>query len=152
MPRLRHSDGVIGPLAAVNWRSSRLLVTGWTLTSRVTGLPVGTLTRVDWALLPHRSKVTQAQTPLASRLARARALTLPFPCGGSRIGTAGIAVQVVGSNWPKPHYSLLITGLCRFRVAALLQERPFVLAEVGAPLAPPPATTSSPRVCVCVCV
>ena len=55
----------------------------------------------------------------------------PFPhlcvC---RIGTAGIAVQVVGSNWPKPHYSLLITGLCRFRVSSLLKERPFVLAEV----------------------
>uniref|UniRef100_A0A671VMU8 Lon peptidase 2, peroxisomal n=1 Tax=Sparus aurata TaxID=8175 RepID=A0A671VMU8_SPAAU len=47
-----------------------------------------------------------------------------------RIGTAGIAVQVVGSNWPKPHYSLLITGLCRFRVSSLLKERPFVLAEV----------------------
>ncbi|KAG7281571.1 hypothetical protein CRUP_007605, partial [Coryphaenoides rupestris] len=46
------------------------------------------------------------------------------------IGTAGLAVQVVGSNWPKPHYTLLITGLCRFRVSALLKERPFVLAEV----------------------
>ncbi|MEQ2265943.1 Lon protease-like protein 2, partial [Xenotaenia resolanae] len=48
------------------------------------------------------------------------------------IGTAGIAVQVVGSNWPKPHYTLLITGLCRFRVSNLLKERPFVLAEVTA--------------------
>ncbi|XP_059190456.1 lon protease homolog 2, peroxisomal [Centropristis striata] len=47
-----------------------------------------------------------------------------------KIGTAGIAVQVVGSNWPKPHYTLLITGLCRFSVSSLLQERPFVLAEV----------------------
>ncbi|TKS73063.1 Lon protease -like protein 2, peroxisomal [Collichthys lucidus] len=47
-----------------------------------------------------------------------------------KIGTAGIAVQVVGSNWPKPHYTLLITGLCRFRVSSLLKERPFVLAEV----------------------
>ncbi|KAG5273102.1 hypothetical protein AALO_G00147680 [Alosa alosa] len=46
------------------------------------------------------------------------------------IGTAGLAVQVVGSNWPKPHYTLLITGLCRFRVAQLLKERPFPLAEV----------------------
>ncbi|XP_031730243.1 lon protease homolog 2, peroxisomal isoform X1 [Anarrhichthys ocellatus] len=47
-----------------------------------------------------------------------------------KIGTAGIAVQVVGSNWPKPHYTLLITGLCRFSVSTLLKERPFVLAEV----------------------
>uniref|UniRef100_A0A3Q2PRW8 Lon protease homolog n=2 Tax=Fundulus heteroclitus TaxID=8078 RepID=A0A3Q2PRW8_FUNHE len=47
-----------------------------------------------------------------------------------QIGTAGIAVQVVGSNWPKPHYTLLITGLCRFRVSNVLKEGPFVLAEV----------------------
>ncbi|XP_037307037.1 lon protease homolog 2, peroxisomal [Pungitius pungitius] len=47
-----------------------------------------------------------------------------------KIGTAGIAVQVVGSNWPKPHYTLLITGLCRFSVTSLLKDRPFVLAEV----------------------
>uniref|UniRef100_A0A8C7GXU7 Lon protease homolog 2, peroxisomal n=1 Tax=Oncorhynchus kisutch TaxID=8019 RepID=A0A8C7GXU7_ONCKI len=46
------------------------------------------------------------------------------------IGTAGLAVQVVGSNWPKPHYTLLITGLCRFRVAQLLKEGPFPVAEV----------------------
>lgn len=46
------------------------------------------------------------------------------------IGTAGLAVQVVGSNWPKPHYTLLITGLCRFRVTQLLRERPFPLAVV----------------------
>lgn len=47
-----------------------------------------------------------------------------------KIGTAGIAVQVVGSNWPKPHYTLLITGLCRFSVSGVLKERPFVFAEV----------------------
>ncbi|XP_036441176.1 lon protease homolog 2, peroxisomal isoform X1 [Colossoma macropomum] len=46
------------------------------------------------------------------------------------IGTAGLAVQVVGSNWPKPHYTLLITGLCRFRVLQLLRERPFPVAMV----------------------
>uniref|UniRef100_A0AAY5ERM9 Lon N-terminal domain-containing protein n=1 Tax=Electrophorus electricus TaxID=8005 RepID=A0AAY5ERM9_ELEEL len=46
------------------------------------------------------------------------------------IGTAGLAVQVVGSNWPKPHYTLLITGLCRFRVTQLLRERPFAVAIV----------------------
>lgn len=39
-------------------------------------------------------------------------------------------MQVVGSNWPKPHYTLLITGLCRFRVAQLLKEGPFPVAEV----------------------
>ncbi|XP_048828613.1 lon protease homolog 2, peroxisomal [Brienomyrus brachyistius] len=45
-------------------------------------------------------------------------------------GTAGLAVQVVGSNWPKPHYTLLITGLCRFRVIQLLRDRPFPMGEV----------------------
>lgn len=39
-------------------------------------------------------------------------------------------MQVVGSNWPKPHYTLLITGLCRFKVISVLKERPFVFAEV----------------------
>ncbi|XP_069595442.1 lon protease homolog 2, peroxisomal [Ranitomeya imitator] len=47
-----------------------------------------------------------------------------------RIGTAALAVQVVGSNWPKPHYTLLVTGLCRFQVAQVLKERPYPVAEV----------------------
>lgn len=46
------------------------------------------------------------------------------------IGVAGMAVQVVGSNWPKPHYTLLITGVCRFRLVELLNERPFPVAKV----------------------
>ncbi|XP_073411090.1 lon protease homolog 2, peroxisomal [Dendrobates tinctorius] len=47
-----------------------------------------------------------------------------------RIGTAALAVQVVGSNWPKPHYTLLVTGLCRFQVVQVLKERPYPVAEV----------------------
>ncbi|XP_072374305.1 lon protease homolog 2, peroxisomal [Scyliorhinus torazame] len=47
-----------------------------------------------------------------------------------RIGTAGIAVQIVGSNWPKPHYTLLITGLCRFQIVEVLKEKPYPVAEV----------------------
>ncbi|XP_053808619.1 lon protease homolog 2, peroxisomal [Vidua macroura] len=47
-----------------------------------------------------------------------------------RIGTAALAVQVVGSNWPKPHYTLLVTGLCRFQVLQLLKEKPYPVAEV----------------------
>ncbi|GCB72669.1 hypothetical protein scyTo_0006413, partial [Scyliorhinus torazame] len=49
---------------------------------------------------------------------------------GTRIGTAGIAVQIVGSNWPKPHYTLLITGLCRFQIVEVLKEKPYPVAEV----------------------
>ena len=45
-------------------------------------------------------------------------------------GTAAVVVQVTGTNWPKPLYTLLVTGLCRFRVDKLVQEDPFVIAEV----------------------
>jgi len=41
-----------------------------------------------------------------------------------------LAVQVVGSNWPKPHYTLLVTGLCRFQILQLLKEKPYPVAEV----------------------
>ncbi|KAF3817858.1 hypothetical protein GH733_013145, partial [Mirounga leonina] len=47
-----------------------------------------------------------------------------------KIGTAALAVQVVGSNWPKPHYTLLITGLCRFQIVQVLKEKPYPVAEV----------------------
>uniref|UniRef100_A0AAA9U1A7 Lon protease homolog 2, peroxisomal n=2 Tax=Bos TaxID=9903 RepID=A0AAA9U1A7_BOVIN len=47
-----------------------------------------------------------------------------------RIGTAALAVQVVGSNWPKPHYTLLITGLCRFQITQVVREKPYPVAEV----------------------
>ncbi|XP_076988462.1 lon protease homolog 2, peroxisomal isoform X1 [Tamandua tetradactyla] len=47
-----------------------------------------------------------------------------------RIGTAALAIQVVGSNWPKPHYTLLITGLCRFQIIQVLKEKPYPVAEV----------------------
>ncbi|XP_072135730.1 lon protease homolog 2, peroxisomal isoform X3 [Mobula birostris] len=47
-----------------------------------------------------------------------------------RIGTAGIAVQIVGSNWPKPRYTLLITGLCRFNILEVVKEKPFPVAKV----------------------
>ncbi|MGH0144875.1 UNVERIFIED_CONTAM: hypothetical protein FKN15_004308 [Acipenser sinensis] len=44
-----------------------------------------------------------------------------------RVGTAGIAV---GSNWLKPHYTLLITELCPFRTLQLLKQRPFAVGKV----------------------
>lgn len=51
-------------------------------------------------------------------------------CMFFRIGTAALAIQVVGSNWPKPHYTLLITGLCRFQILEVLKEKPYPIAEV----------------------
>ncbi|XP_063169236.1 lon protease homolog 2, peroxisomal [Candoia aspera] len=47
-----------------------------------------------------------------------------------RIGTAALAVQVVGSNWPKPHYTLLLTGLCRFQILQLVKEKPYPISDV----------------------
>ncbi|CAH2323927.1 lon protease homolog 2, peroxisomal [Pelobates cultripes] len=54
----------------------------------------------------------------------------PPPAPLRRIGTAALAVQVVGSNWPKPHFTLLVTGLCRFQVVEILNERPYPVAVV----------------------
>ena len=47
-----------------------------------------------------------------------------------QIGTAAVVVQVTGTNWPKPSYTLLVTGLCRFKLDALLQETPYPIATV----------------------
>lgn len=80
--------------------------------------------RADFPLVQASMKLMSP--PMTVSLSPSLSLSLPL----CRIGTAGIAVQVVGSNWPKPHYTLLITGLCRFRVSSLLTERPFILAEV----------------------
>ena len=46
------------------------------------------------------------------------------------IGTAAVVVQITGTNWPKPAYTLLVTGLCRFQVVSLLQESPYPVATV----------------------
>lgn len=46
------------------------------------------------------------------------------------IGTAAVVVQVTGTNWPKPSYTLLVTGLCRFKIEQLLQETPYPIATV----------------------
>jgi len=46
------------------------------------------------------------------------------------VGTAGIVVQVTGTNWPRPAYTLLVTGLCRFRLDSLAQESPYLVGVV----------------------
>ncbi|XP_033117283.1 lon protease homolog 2, peroxisomal-like [Anneissia japonica] len=47
------------------------------------------------------------------------------------IGTAAVVVQVTGTNWPKPAYSLLVTGLCRFGLDSIVQESPYPVAVVN---------------------
>ncbi|XP_042883916.1 lon protease homolog 2, peroxisomal-like isoform X1 [Penaeus japonicus] len=46
------------------------------------------------------------------------------------IGTAGVVVQVTGTNWPRPSYTLLVTGLCRFRLDSIIQEHPYPVGAV----------------------
>lgn len=45
-------------------------------------------------------------------------------------GTAGIVIQVTGNSWPRPAYTLLVTGLCRFYLANLVQESPYLVGSV----------------------
>jgi ATP-dependent Lon protease len=47
-----------------------------------------------------------------------------------QIGTAGIVVQVTGTNWPRPAYTLLVTGLCRFKLETIVQETPYLVGIV----------------------
>ncbi|XP_031571247.1 lon protease homolog 2, peroxisomal-like [Actinia tenebrosa] len=46
------------------------------------------------------------------------------------LGTAAVIVQVTGTNWPKPLYTLLVTGLCRFRIDSIIQEVPFLIGNI----------------------
>lgn len=46
------------------------------------------------------------------------------------IGTAAVVVQVTGTNWPQPAFTLLVTGLCRFKIDTLIQETPYAIARV----------------------
>lgn len=37
---------------------------------------------------------------------------------------------MTGTNWPRPAYTLLVTGLCRFRLDSLAQESPYLVGMV----------------------
>ena len=50
--------------------------------------------------------------------------------GMHAIGCAGIVVQVTGTNWPRPAYTLLVTGLCRFRLETVVVESPYLIGLV----------------------
>ena len=47
-----------------------------------------------------------------------------------RVGCAAAVVQVTGSRWPRPAYSLLVTGLARVALDRVVQESPFPVGEV----------------------
>ncbi|XP_015912561.1 lon protease homolog 2, peroxisomal isoform X2 [Parasteatoda tepidariorum] len=46
------------------------------------------------------------------------------------IGTAGIVIQVTGTNWPRPAYTLLVTGLCRFKIERITEKSPYLIASI----------------------
>ncbi|CAD5117976.1 DgyrCDS6716 [Dimorphilus gyrociliatus] len=46
------------------------------------------------------------------------------------IGVAAVVVQVTGTNWPRTSYTLLVQGLCRFKIDSIIQETPYVVAAV----------------------
>lgn len=46
------------------------------------------------------------------------------------VGTAGIVIQVTGTNWPRPAYTLLVTGLCRFKLERITEKSPYLVASV----------------------
>ncbi|XP_068267196.1 lon protease homolog 2, peroxisomal isoform X3 [Nyctibius grandis] len=83
-------------------------------------------------VIPNTSDPTSDCDDLPSlhRCRPARSGSLAASDAAAWIGTAALAVQVVGSNWPKPHYTLLVTGLCRFQILQLLKEKPYPVAEV----------------------
>ena len=40
-------------------------------------------------------------------------------------------MQVTGTSWPRPVYTLLVTGLCRFKLVSVIQEHPYLVATVN---------------------
>lgn len=46
------------------------------------------------------------------------------------MGTAASVSQVTAWTRPQPHYSLIVKGLCRFRIKEVKRETPFPVAEV----------------------
>lgn len=37
---------------------------------------------------------------------------------------------MTSNNWPRPAYTLLVTGLCRFKLESLAQESPYLVGVV----------------------
>ena len=38
--------------------------------------------------------------------------------------------QIAGTTWPRQEYSLLVTGVARFRILDVLQSDPYVIAQI----------------------
>ncbi|XP_071449061.1 lon protease homolog 2, peroxisomal-like [Hetaerina americana] len=46
------------------------------------------------------------------------------------IGTAAMVYQVASTNWPVTSYTVLVTGICRFRLDKVVMEDPYVVGAV----------------------
>ncbi|XP_078492501.1 lon protease homolog 2, peroxisomal-like isoform X1 [Ciona intestinalis] len=106
----------------------------------------------DCVLMPGSSKRIKVSTPRNMRLVKEYLLqsaslgstiigiipdTLDPPSSEEipehihRTGTAAIVVQVTGTNWPKPNYTMLAHGLCRFTVDQIIRDTPYISAKVS---------------------
>ena len=47
------------------------------------------------------------------------------------MGVAAVVGQISSSNWPRPSFNLLITGLCRFSLKSLVQHMPYLVGKVS---------------------
>ncbi|XP_075226367.1 lon protease homolog 2, peroxisomal-like [Lycorma delicatula] len=47
------------------------------------------------------------------------------------IGTAAVVIQVTGTNWPRPAFTLLVTGICRFQLEKIIMEEPYPVGVVA---------------------
>lgn len=47
------------------------------------------------------------------------------------IGTAALVIQVTGTNWPRPAFTLLVTGVCRFQLEKIIMEEPYPVGVVA---------------------
>ena len=70
------------------------------------------------------------------------------------LGTAAAVKQVSARSHPRPHFSLVLLGVCRFRVEEFTKESPYLVAMVTQLdyLSTEGVQCVCVRVCVCVCV
>lgn len=57
-------------------------------------------------------------------------LDMPGKAALHMIGTAAVVVQVTGITWPQPSFTLLVTGLCRFKLEKVVMEVPYLVGVV----------------------
>ena len=67
------------------------------------------------------------------------------------VGTAAAVKQVTARSHPRPHFSLVLLGVCRFRIKECTKESPYLVAMVTQ-LDYLSSEGEYEHVCVCVCV